>query len=60
MPDLFPEQIQQFKTDLAKLVHERAGLVQEMRETMRGYRETRANLDERIEQLAAAIHEGEK
>ena len=60
MPDLFPEQIQEFKTDLAKLVHERAVLVAEMRETMRGYRETKANLDERIEALAAAIHEGEK
>ena len=60
MPDLFPEDIDKMKEELVAKVYERTALVVEMSETTRSYRDAKRKLDERIEQLAAAIHEGEK
>ena len=60
MPDLFPEDIDRFKAELAAKVYERTALVIEMSETTRSYRDAKRKLDEQIEQLAAAIFEGEK
>lgn len=60
MPDLFPEDIDKMKEELAAKVYARSALVIEMSETIRSYRDAKRKLDERIEQLAAAIHEGEK
>ena len=60
MPDLFPEDIDRFKAELAAKVYERTALVMRMSETLKEYRDSKRALDLRIEQLAAAIHEGEK
>ena len=60
MPDLFPEDIDKMKEELVAKVYERTALVVEMSETTRSYRDAKRKLDEQIEQLAAAIFEGEK
>ena len=56
MPDLFPEDLPELKTALAKAVYELTALKVEARDTARGYRETRARLEQKITELSATIH----
>lgn len=60
MSDLFPEDIDKMKGELVDKVYARSALVMRMSETLKEYRDSKRALDLRIEQLAAAIFEGEK